>query len=346
MRFSMRALFVVVAVLAVLPVHAQSQLQLQQQMKGGPGSKHAPLPLHLNASLTESVGSGTFVASPWNPTVSTTLTLNPLIAWQGFTFLLNQSFGLEHTQSDGTTTANQIEMSDLSMAARYTRFSFVDGAVLVLPTVGYQVPLSMASRQNGSLGTATTGLRGVFNLNEQNLSFYAAANAGYALLVPSMANRFLDNEVRPLQDRSLGAITPVTCNPRNQLELQNYGCNDGSLPSQWRWGSGVGASWSGLDGALSVNVDMNYGQSFSVRTGPDDALKADNAVAGLVPRQSTSGNVSVSYVPVPWLYLTVGANSQQGALTADGKGLRFPFWDFVSPYNNNSSLYFDTTFSL
>jgi hypothetical protein len=75
-------------------------------------------------------------------------------------------------------------------------------------------------------------------------------------------------------------------------------------------------------------------------------LKADAAVAGLVPRQSTAGNISVSYIPLPWLFFTVGANSFQGALTADGKGLRFPFWDFVSPYNNFSQLYFDTSISI
>jgi hypothetical protein len=345
MRFSMRALFVVIALSAVLPARAQSQLQLQQQLKGGE-DLHPPLPLHMNVSLTEAVGSGTFVGSPWNPTVSSTLTMTPIIAWKGFTFLLNQSFGIEHTQGDFTTTANQVEMSDLTMIARYMRFRALDGALLVLPTLGYQIPLSMPSRQSGSLGTATFGLRNIYNISQAGLSLYAAGNAGYALLVPQLANRFVDNQVRPLQDRSLGALTPVTCNPRNQLELVNYGCHVGALPAQWRWGAGIGGAWFGFDGAISVNVDLNYGQSFSVRTGPDDALKAADAVAGLVPRQATSGNASLSYIPLPWLFFTVGASSFQGALTADGKGLRFPFWDFVSPYSNNSQLYFDTTISL
>lgn len=347
MRVIFRSLFVVTLLLITVgPAAAQSQLQLQQQMKGGDAEAHPPLPLHLNVSLTESAGSGTFVLSPWNPTVSSTLTLTPIIAWQGFTFLMNQSFGIEHTVSDSTTTPYQVEMSDLAMLARYMRFAFFDGSMLLLPTVGVQVPLSMPSRQNGSLGTATAGLRSIVNLGEQGVSLYAAANSGYSVLVPSLANRFLTNDVKPLQDRSLGAITPVTCNPRNQLELSSYGCHDGLLPSQWRWGAGVGGAWNGFDGAVSVNVDVNYGQSFSVRTGPDDALKAAPAVSGLVPRQTTSGNFSVSFIPLPWLFLTLGANSFQGALTADGKGFRFPFWDFVSPYNNFSQIYFDTTVSL
>ncbi|MBM4280441.1 MAG: hypothetical protein FJ137_06650 [Deltaproteobacteria bacterium] len=346
MQLSLRALVVVVfTCLAATPAAAQSQLQLQQQLKGSDGAK-PPFPLHLNASLTEAVGSGTFVASPWNPTFSSTLTLTPLIAWQGFTFLLNQSYSLEHTQSNVTSTPYQVEMSDPTLLARYMKFRGLDGALLVLPTLGYQLPLSMASRQSGSLGTATFGLRNIYNLNDLGLSFYAAANAGYALLVPSLANRFLAHGGRPLQDRTLGAITTVTCNPRNQLELSNYGCHEGRLPQQWRWGAGIGGAWFGFNGAIAVNADLTYGQSFSVRTGPDDALKAEDAVAGLVPRQSTAGNLSVSYIPLPWLFFTLGASSFQGALTADGKGLRFPFWDFVSPYNNNSQVYLDTTISL
>jgi hypothetical protein len=345
MQWSWMRCFVVCVALGATPALAQSQLQLQQQMKGGGENARPPLPLHINLSLTESVGSGTFVVSPWNPTVASTLTLTPIVAWQGFTFLLNQSFGLEHTSSD-TTTSPQVEISDLSMLGRYMRWSLADGAILLLPTVGYQVPLSMFSRETGSLGTGIGGLRAILNLGEYGISLYSATNAGFSFLVPSLAHRFRLQKALPVNDRVLGAITPVTCNPRNQLELSNYGCSDGQLPAQWRWGTGVGGAWFGFDGAVSVNVDLNYGQSFSVFLGPDDARKADAAVAGLVPRQTTSGNISVSLIPLPWLFFTLGANSFQGAWTADGKTIRFPFWDFVSPYNNFSQIYLDTTISL
>jgi hypothetical protein len=346
MSFSKHALLVLLVLVAAVPATAQSQLQLQQQMKGGAGEGKPPLPLHANVSLTHSVGSGTFVASPFNPTVSSNLTLNPLIAWQGFTFLVNQTFGFEYTQSDLNAAANQIEMSDTILLARYGRLALPDWNLMVIPTVGYQLPLSLASRQSGSLGTPTAALRGIWSLPEQGLSFYLQASTGYSLLIPALANRFLQEETRPLNDRVIGPITPVTCNPRNAGELLSYGCHEGLLPSVWRWNSATGVSWNGLDGALSVNLDLAYSQAFSVFTGPNDALKADNAVSGLVPRQFSSGNLSATWIPAGWVFLTLGVNSFQPALAADGKGLRFPIWDFVSPYNNFSQIYFDTTFSI
>ena len=55
---------------------------------------------------------------------------------------------------------------------------------------------------------------------------------------------------------------------------------------------------------------------------------------------------SITYIPVPWLWLSAGAGSQQPFLTADQKWVRFPFWDFVSPYNNFSAFHLDATFVL
>jgi hypothetical protein len=341
-----RALLVVVALVTALPAGAQSQLQLQQQMKGGAGEGKPPLPLHANVSLTHSVGSGTFVASPFNPTLSSNLTLNPLIAWNGFTFLVNQTFGFEYTQSDLNSAPNQIEMSDTILLARYGRLALSDLNLMLIPTLGFQLPLSLLSRQSGSLGTPTAAVRGIWSLPDQGVSVYLQAAGGYSLLVPALANRFLQEETRPLNDRVIGPITPVTCNPRNAGELLSYGCHEGLLPAQWRWTTATGVSWNGLDGALSVNLDLAYSQSFSVFTGPNDALKAGDAVAGLVPRQFSSGNLSATWIPAGWVFLTLGVNSFQPALSADGQGLRFPIWDFVSPYNNFSQIYFDTTFSI
>ncbi len=77
MRMFQRFL-VVLTLIAGLPAFAQSALQLQQQLKAGEAGAKQPLPVHLNASLTHSVGSGTFVPVPFNPTFSSQLTLQPL----------------------------------------------------------------------------------------------------------------------------------------------------------------------------------------------------------------------------------------------------------------------------
>ena len=353
------------SVIAAGPAGAQSSVQLQQQLKDSEGEKHPPLPVHVNASLTHSVGSGTFVAgSAFNPTVSSALTLNPLLSWNGFTFLMNQSFGFEYTQSDYTTTPNQVEMSDTVVGARYGRLQLEDLHLLFIPSVSVALPLSLTSRNVGSLGSGSLGIRTIFSLPDTGFGFYGSVSTGGTLLVPALSQRFANQPGKPVTDDSGKTLSTVTCNLRNPTELNSYGCLDGGAPSAWRWGAGLGGNWNGFDGTISVNLDLGVAQGFSVFTVYErDEFTADNAVTGLVPRQSSSGNLSVTWVPASWLYLTVGANSQQGLVTnncyasdADQSDqcvagnesnthLRFPLWDFETPRDNNSSVYVDTTVS-
>ena len=46
----------------------------------------------------------------------------------------------------------------------------------------------------------------------------------------------------------------------------------------------------------------------------------------------TNGGLSATYI-IKNLFITVGTSSGQSLWTADAKGWRFPFWDFVSPAN-------------
>ncbi len=323
---------------------AQAQL-LQQQDQAGP----EPLPLGAWIGLTQSVGSGTFVVNPFNPTTSTTLSMTPFIRYKGWQILVSQSMGVEWTASDNTTYANQIELSDTNIGVRnLSALKLEDAKISFWPSVGYSVPLSLASRQSGSLGTLTGGFRGNYGgLADYGLTLFGGVNGGYNLLVPSLANSFAGSDVKPLNDRHQGAVAVVSCNIRNPQELSNYACSDGGLPAIGRWGASVGAWWYYLlDGNLGFSANFGYTQSYSIKPGPDDEFKAKDAVAGVVPRQGTSSDISMTYIPVGWLWLTVGASSSQPFLTSDGKGMRFPLWDFVSPYNNFSSMYLDATFVL
>ena len=65
-----------------------------------------------------------------------------------------------------------------------------------------------------------------------------------------------------------------------------------------------------------------------------------------LPSLQVLGTMNQRGIAVGWIFLTVGASSFQPALSADGASFRFPFWDFSSPYNNFSQIYFDTTVSL
>jgi hypothetical protein len=336
------------ALVFLVAAPALSQVQLQQAAAGG-GDGPEPMPVHAWIGLTQSVGTGTFLGSPNNPTTSTNLSVTPMIMYKGWQILVSQSLGFEWTQSDYTTYANQMELSDTSIGVRQmSLLRFPDQKLSFWPSLGYVVPISLASRQSGSLGTLSGGARANWaGLDDYGFTFFGGVNGGYNILVPSLANSFANSDVKPLNDRHQGPIAIVSCNVRNGQELANYACSDGGLPAVARWGASVGMWWFYLlDGNLGLSANLGYTQSYSIRTGPDDELKATDAAAGLVPRQGTSGDITATYIPVPWLNLSVGAGSSQPFLTADGKGMRFPLWDFVSPYNNFSSFHFDATFVL
>lgn len=332
-------------------------------------AKKPKFPLHASASLTQSVGSATFVTSPWNPTVSSSLTLAPSArladAWN---LGLRQSFGLEWTQSDGTTYANQIEMSDLTVSTSYSGVKLQDLGVNLTFGGGLDLPLSMYSRQIGRLAALKASGTAAYSHDATGLSTSLNLGAGAGLLVPSLGQRVANNPVRPYEDRLGDSITPVACNLRDPLELQSYGCLDGGLPSVANWAATLSGGWTTMEGKLSLGAELSYGQGLSAFVGPDDAYTADNAVPGLGVRQRLSTSLSASWSPVSWFVLSGGLQSSGPFLSSDGKGVRVPYSEWIVPtgnpsqsgdgslngtdlhygplYNNFSGFFVDTTFSI
>lgn len=335
-----------------------------------PDTKKADaFPLHASASLTQSVGSGTFVTSPWNPTVSSSLTVAPTARLaEAWNMGVRQSFGLEWTQSDGTTYANQIELSDLTVSTSYSGVKLKDLGVGLTFGGGVDLPVSMYSRQIGRLGALKASGTASYSHDATGLSAGLNLGAGYGLLVPALGQRVATGAVRPYQDRLGDSITPVACNLRDPVEVQSYGCLDGGLPTIANWAVTVSGGWTTTEGKLSLGADLSYGQGISAFVGPDDAYTADNATPGLGVRQRLSTSLSVSYTPVPWFVLSGGLQSSQPFLASDGKGVRVPFSEWIVPignpsqssngsvdgtdlhygqlYNNFSGLFVDTTFSI
>jgi hypothetical protein len=326
-------------------------------------------PLHGSASLTQSVGSGTFVTSPWNPTISSALTLAPSArladAWN---LGLRQSFGLEWTQSDGTTYTNQIEMSDLTVSTSYAGVKLPDLGVAFTFGGGLDLPLSMYSRQVGRLAGLKASAGASYSNDGSGLSAGFNLGAGYGLLVPALGQRVASAPVKPYTDRLGDSITPVACNLRDPSEVQSYGCLDGGMPSIANWSATLSGGWATMEGKLSLGAELSYGQGISAYVGPDDQYTADHASPGLGVRQRFSTNLGVSWTPVPWFVLSGGLQSSEPFLSADGKSMRIPFSEWLVPtgnpwqssngstagtdlsyaplYNNFSGFFLDTTFSI
>ncbi len=303
-----------------------------------------PMPFHFTAALTHSLGSGTFVLSPPNPTVSSTLNLQPSWAVGPVNISVAQRVGIEWTQGDGVTYRNQIELADTALRVSYSGLKLEDLGLSFTFGGGYNLPLSLASRGVGSVGGLAASARAAW-ASSFGFGVSLGVGAGVNLLVPQLAGWAASAPPKPYQDRSLGAVTPVTCNPRSEAELSSYACQNGGVPTFASFSPSLGLSYAILDGMLAFGLDLAYRQGFSAYVGGSDDKTPVRARTGLVPRQSTTGNLGVYYTPTSWFTLSVGAFSGQPMFAANGSTPRFPLWDFVSPYNNFSSIYVDTAFS-
>lgn len=324
-----------------------------------PEEKPAPFPLHASASITQQLGSATFMLSPVNPTFGSSVTLAPYATLtKDWTLSLQQVIGIEWTRSEGTTYQNQLELSDLNARISYSGLKFEDLGLSLGLNGGYNLPISLASRNQGSLGAMSVGARLGWSNKPSGFSAYGSAGTGYNPIIHELAGRVNDAKPVPYNDRALGPTTPVTCNLRPGEA--NSACLSGIWPSGFSWRAGIGGGYTPpiLDGKLSVSVDVGYSQSLSSYIAPtegtttgSDGTVYDNAdlvgehAVAVAPRQGSSGNIGVSYQVTDWFVASLGAQSGQPFLNARGDGIRFPFWDFTSTANNFSSIYLDTSFT-
>jgi hypothetical protein len=321
--------------------------------------KPDPFPLHGSASLTQQLGSATFVMTPYNPTFGSSLTLAPYATLtKDWTLSLQQVIGIEWTRSEGTTYANQLELSDLNARVSYSGLKWEDLGLSLSLNAGYNLPISLASRNQGSLGATSLGSRLGWSDKPTGFSAYGSGGVGYNPVIHELAGRVNNAKPVPYNDRALGPTTPVTCNLRPGEA--NSACLSGVWPSGFSWRVGIGGGYTPpvLDSKLSFSVDLGYSQAISSYIAPTDGttvgsdgteyqnadLVGEHAV-GIAPRQGTSGNIGASYQVNDWFVATLGAQSGQPFLNARGDGIRFPFWDFTSTANNFSSIYLDTNFS-
>ena len=310
----------------------------------GGGTGEPAFPLHAFISVTNTVGQGTFIVDGFaNPMFASSLSLTPYIAWEGWWFMANQSFNFEWTQSDTTTLPNQLMVNDTIFQARYWGIAINELSLRLPVTFRVSLPTSLASRWSGR--AAGLGLTSAFQWNTPfNVMFTGNVTAGYNVIVPSWAQRGATDDGKAYQDRFLGTLTPKSCLIRSPVEAANFAC--GNIPRVASVSGSLGFNWFAAPGVMvSGRMGMNTGLSYF--WSPDDEFTSDNARPGLGHGESTNGSLSVSYSPLPWLWLTVGADTAQGLYQANGRDIRwFPFWDFWSPANNLSTVSFDTTFIL
>jgi hypothetical protein len=105
----------------------------------------------------------------------------------------------------------------------------------------------------------------------------------------------------------------------------------------------AGFDFPWVDG-LSTSISLAYLYARRFGRAPDELTSMFSD--GVNHDDSTIGSWDVSYELFDHYTFSLGIYSWQPARTADGKKIRFPFYDFVSPANNYTTLYTTFTASL
>jgi hypothetical protein len=307
----------------------------------------APFPLHMSAGLGNYLGSGTYVGGyEGNPYVASSLTLAPSAVFGDFSLSASQGFDMEWTQSDMTTYANQLMWGDTMLRVGYSGLRFSDIGLGFSFSGGATLPISLASQQVGKITNTGASARMSWSHSDWGIGTFVGTSVNFNWLLTGLASRAANDPVRPFADHMGNVVTPSGCLRREAQDLGNLAC--AYIPRGLGYGVNTGASWTTLKGQLTFSGSLGFNQSFSAMWGPDDEFTAaqPGVQTGLMGNNgATSGTITASYTPVQWFTLSAGTASFQPLLTADQRLPRFPLWDFVSPANNFSSFFVDTTVS-
>ncbi|MBL92582.1 MAG: hypothetical protein CMH56_12325 [Myxococcales bacterium] len=335
----------------------------------GEKNKNPPFPINMFLSISHSVGQGTFLLNPAtdatsdhglentgildytsNPMVSSfgSVTLISKLAALKATLIYNQSFQMEWTQNDmGAATMQPMYFDPatrLLWGGKFMGFMLQYGP-------GMTIPLSMSSRFAGYQSRVSMRLGALRNFGPWMVNM--SITPGASLYLPSAVGQ--TGEADLYDDVRLKTVNPANCILRENGELANFACNGGT-PNLFTFGSRATLFYNGfknwsLGGAFSANYGWNLYDA------PNDGYSPVwRSTEGQVPGEYqlatsdggrdytifTNGGLSATYI-IKNFFITVGTSSGQSLWTADAKGWRFPFWDFVSPANNLSSVYVDTS---
>ena len=137
------------------------------------------------------------------------------------------------------------------------------------------------------------------------------------------------------------------CVPRGNsknsaLRNDEVGCG-GTQNANWTWYHGFGADFQ-ITRAFSAGISLSIINSFGIPIDIDDnSAEPTRRTNNETQRDTSWGIVDLSYAVNDHLDLSTGISSVQAAKSADGKHIRFPWWDFEGPQSNSTSLYFDVT---
>lgn len=329
-------------------------------------STHAASPFAASASIDFSVGSGSFVAydKADDPLYTSTLTLAP-----GWSFAEHMKIGAQlaltyewtnlvtacsaasgprpaggpQEDCSDTNDANgrRLSLSDLT-------FSFAHDQVYALDPIIFAASASLAlptSRESRATNNVLT-IGGNAGASIELEMFKIGLGFGLRKFFPTAEASVLD--AVEAEARQRGGVPVIRC-----ASFRRESCLllTGFVPS-WRVAidadATIEAPWvEGLSATIAFGYQYSrrYGRALDAFSSMKTDAGGRIIVDGTNEDDSTSGTIEVAYELDDRLSFALGVTSQQPAKTADGKSLRFPFYDFISPASNFSAWYLSATFA-
>lgn len=277
--------------------------------------------------LTTYLGTGTFVRGTYadNPYVSEELVFYPRFRLgQGFDLRAQWALDCELTQPDNRS-GRHCAPSDLRLSLHRPelyRDPWLKGQLSAAFLV--YLPTSSESRFNHTVMNLRA--RAGYTLRFFRERLELAYGFGVQKYLPTQRVRGYGPDSGP---RTSSDNLPLVLS-RSSAGTEGSVGSGGALNDNWLFVNSVNVAfhfsprWSAaLDFGLYNYVRFSVADAFSdpekLRTGRADW---------------TSGSLEVAYRPLDRVVVAAGVASLQPALTADGKSVRFPFYDFISPTSN------------
>ena len=327
---------------------AQALNQNQVNTKAKAEKKDNGFPLHMSASLSQSVGSGTFILDRYsdNPFLLTSLSLNPSARFGGWSVALSHTITFEETQPDNPT-GRRVDMFDPRVTVGHSVLALKALGVNIGARGGLAIPISIASRQAGTvLAPLLSGNISYSAPFLSGLNLSAGVSGRYHLISRRLAGR----DQAPGKELGQTQTSPIqisnTCltRPGESVADACVGASTVFLLSE-----NLSASYSVGDWSLSASLALIH--PINNYWAGKDSLASENANGSLLPTNLSNGSLTVSYQALKWLSLSAGTSSFQRVLRSragsylNPLNYRFPFWDFEGAAANRSSVFTSVTAS-
>jgi hypothetical protein len=310
----------------------------------------------LSTSLGNSIGIGTFVADYARvPSWTTSLSINPSYQIPQFwglprisvsAFEMLTTWWLNSYRTTDNDAQNRLALSDLNLNVSMPEIlNFESTGFSLGANLGLQAPVSTFSRNiNRILGFSADmpvswskwGFHARFT---PSVSAWAYSDTNIRVPCLSMSSPM----VNPYDaSADIGQMIQGLSIVRNGDERLGDGqCLAVGRQNIWSLNNGVSLGWSNPN--HSVSVSLNWMINF-LRPLADRPELRNESASGQNFTEATSGRIAYAYtLPIETnLVLSAGVMSWQSSLDSAGR-VTFPFFDFVTPGNNQTQIFVQAT---